>query len=126
MTERVIDWRAFLNALVYCHGCGRFGRPQRTPRGRRQPRNWLMLYQPHADTPPMLLACSTKCADDVRAAMKQGPVIEPLKTAADVMMPAEMREAMFAEIKAALEEEEKQDDAEEGSTDHAADSDRPR
>lgn len=91
---RQLDWRAFINKLVYCYGCGRFGLPER---GKTRPRNWTLLYQPHPEGPPGLHACSNACADDVREAMSHGPVVKPLKMATNITMSSEMREQMMAE-----------------------------
>lgn len=93
MTERQIDWRAFLNKLVYCYGCGRFG----IPRQGKRPNGWSVLYQPHPEGPPGLNVCSAKCSDDVREALRKGPVTWPLKMASNVTMSTEMREQMVRE-----------------------------
>lgn len=91
------DWRAYLNGLAYCHGCGRFGL-HRAGAGARVPVGWKMLYQPHADAPPMLLACGDPCVALVREAMVKGPVLEPLRPAAEPMMSAEMHMQMMEEF----------------------------
>lgn len=93
------DWRDHLNALAYCHGCGRFGFPSREGT-RRVPKGWKMLYQPHGDAPPMLLVCGDACSARVREAMALGPVHEPLETSKVPPMPADVREAMMAEFRA--------------------------
>lgn len=133
MTGREIDWQSYLNGLVYCHGCGRFAFPLRTAKGPRPPRGWTMLYQPHADAPPLLLGCGEACVGLLREAIQKGPVWEPLKTAENVLMPADVREAMLADVRAQLEAEVEEtedgdDDAEEheGPIDLAAHRDRAR
>lgn len=93
MADRRIDWRAFLDRLKFCYGCGRFG----LPTGNRVPANWKVLYQPHQDAPPALLVCSSACFEEVRGAIAKGPVRQPLRVATDVMMPAELRETMISE-----------------------------
>ena len=98
MTERRIDWRAFLNKLVYCYGCGRFGMPRKGARKAEPPRGWTVLYQPHADAPAGLLVCSDGCREKVQKAMAEGPVCEPLKMATNVTMSTEMREQMMADM----------------------------
>lgn len=99
------DWRSYLNTLVHCDGCGRFGLPTKNRTGPRSPNGWKMIYQPHASAPPMLLACGDACAARVREAIAKGPVLEPLEFAHDVVMPAEVREAMFADFREYLGEE---------------------
>jgi len=91
--ERQIDWRSFLDRLCYCHGCGRFG----LPRDRQKPNGWTVLYQPHPEGPPGLLVCSGSCAAEVREAIGRGPVTAPLRMAAGVVMPMEMRQVMMDE-----------------------------
>jgi len=86
--ERKLDWKEFVNALVYCFGCGRFGKP--TPKG--IPDGWKVLYNPHPEGKPALHVCSTKCATKVSMALRDGPVLEPLEMGAPPLMPAKMRE----------------------------------
>jgi hypothetical protein len=93
VTDRQIDWRGFLNKLIYCYGCGQF----RMPRKGVRPKGWTMLYQPHAEGPPGLTVCSEGCADDVREAMERGPVEMPLRAATNITMSTEMRETMLEE-----------------------------
>jgi hypothetical protein len=93
MDKRQIDWRSFLNKLVYCYGCGRFG----LPRQGQRPRGWSLLYQPHQEGPPGLHVCSEGCANDVRAAIVKGPVTAPLRMASGVTMPSELRQMMLDE-----------------------------
>ena len=101
MADRQIDWRAFLNRLVYCYGCGRFG----IPRNGQQPSGWNMLYQPHPQGPAGLNVCSTKCSDEVREALRKGPVTWPLKMSSNVAMTHEMRQQMIQEaIQHAIDE----------------------
>ena len=101
--ERKLDWRAFVNRLIYCFGCGKFGLPRK---GGVLPRGWSTLYQPHGDGPAGLHVCSDGCKGEVRRAMTEGPVTEPLSMATNVTMSAEMREQMMAEAMAhALQEE---------------------
>lgn len=97
MTERSLDWRAYLNKLQYCTGCGRFGLPQKGKRKKKPPRGWKVVYQPHPDAPAGLLVCSQKCEEKVRAAMAEGPIYEPLEIAKDIPMTAEMRSQMLDE-----------------------------
>lgn len=97
MSERAIDWRAYLNKLVFCYSCGRFGMPRKGERKVDPPRGWTVLYQPHADTPAGLLVCSDTCREKVQAAIAEGPVYEPLEIAANVMMTPEMRDQMMEE-----------------------------
>jgi hypothetical protein len=97
VVDRRIDWRAFLNKLVYCYGCGRFGMPRKGLRKAEPPRGWKVLYQPHPEAPAGLLVCSEKCEDKVRIAMAEGPVEEPLEIATNVTMTNEMREQMAME-----------------------------
>lgn len=105
MTERRIDWRAFLNKLVYCYGCGRFGMPCKGQRKAEPPRGWTVLYQPHVDAPAGLLACSDACRERLQKAMAEGPVYEPLETATNVTMSTEMREQMMVDaIRFAIQE----------------------
>jgi hypothetical protein len=94
LSEREIDWRRFLDSLVFCYGCGRFGLPAR---GQPSPKGWTLLYQPHADAPSGLPVCSEQCVKDVRAALVAGPVTAPLRMATDVPMPAELRRMMLDE-----------------------------
>ena len=103
MTERQLDWRKFLNRLMYCYGCGRFGLPRGNP---PMPRGWGTLYQPHANAPPGLHYCREGCKEKLRVAMQEGPVLEPLEMASNVMMDSEMRDKMMVEAMefAALEE----------------------
>lgn len=101
--ERQLDWRAFVNRLIYCFGCGKFGLPRK---GGALPRGWSMLYQPHGEGPVGLHVCSEGCKAKVREAMTKGPVIEPLEMATNITMTVEMREQMMAEAMAhALQEE---------------------
>lgn len=94
------DWRDYLNTLVHCDGCGRFGVPDRSRRtGPRTPRGWKLIYQPHQGAPTTLLACGPACAERLREAMENGPVTEPLTFAPDVIMPSDVREAMFADFR---------------------------
>ena len=93
---RNIDWRAFLNRLTYCYGCGKFGLPRR---GKPRPMGWKVLYQPHADAPAGLHVCTERCADDVRAAMASGPVTEPLKVGLPPMMDVDLRSRMQQELR---------------------------
>lgn len=95
--ERRLDWRAFLNRLVFCYSCGKFGLPRS---GSSLPRGWSMLYQPHGAGPVGLQTCSDRCKSVVREAMKKGPVTEPLAMATNVTMTTEMREQMMAEAMA--------------------------
>lgn len=89
--DREILWSDWLNKLVFCYGCGKFGLPRGAP---PVPRGWKVLYQPHPDGPPGLHVCSDGCADRVRKAMARGPVLEPLEIASDFgMMPADVRES---------------------------------
>lgn len=97
MSERKIDWRAYLNKLVFCYGCGRFGMPRKGERKAEPPPNWTVLYQPHQDAPAGLLVCSNACREKVQKAMAEGPVYEPLGMATNVMMTNEMREQMMTE-----------------------------
>lgn len=90
---RSLDWRKFLNKILYCFGCGRFGVPSK----KGIPRGWKVLYQPHYDAPPGLHVCSEKCADKVREAMKDGPVTEPLKQGEPPSMSAAIMWAMMRE-----------------------------
>jgi hypothetical protein len=98
---RDIDWKAYLNRLVYCFGCGKFGLPRR---GKPKPMGWKLLYQPHADARPGLHVCSESCANDVRDAMAKGPVNEPLKMGLPPMMDVELRHQMMQEVKTEAEE----------------------
>lgn len=91
---RDINWAAYVNALSFCYGCGRFGRPSKTG----IPRGWKLLYQPHQNAPPGLLVCSPACASAVREAMTDGPVHEPLKMGAPPPMPQEMKATMLREV----------------------------
>lgn len=101
MPERQIDWRAFLNRLVYCYGCGRFG----IPRNGQRPVGWNVLYQPYPQGPAGLNVCSSQCSDEVLAALRKGPVTWPLKMAGNVTMSAEMRQQMIQEaIQHAIDE----------------------
>ena len=93
MVDRQIDWRAFLNKLIYCHGCGRFG----MPRQGKRPRGWSVLYQPHPQGPPGLNVCSDKCKAEVQEALVKGPVTGPLRMGSNVTMSTEMRETMMTE-----------------------------
>lgn len=103
MSDRTLDWRAFVNRLIYCFGCGKFGLPRK---GGVLPREWSLLYQPHREGPAGLHVCSEKCKAEVREAMTRGPVTEPLAVATNITMTAEMREQMMAEAMAhALKEE---------------------
>ena len=63
---------------------------------------WKMLYQPHADGPPGLPACSLKCVGLVQEAMKNGPVIEPLKMGGLPIMDAGLRQQMMSDMKVAV------------------------
>ena len=99
---RDLDWRSFLNRLVYCYGCGRFG----VPASGKMPEGWSTLYQPHDEGPPALPVCGDACKSDVQEAIKKRPVLEPLRMAKDVMMPAEMRKTMMAEAMAHAMKEE--------------------
>ena len=96
-----MDWRKWLNRLVFCYGCGRFGMPRKG----RPPFRWKVLYQPHPDAPPGLHACSDRCADKIRDAMKKGPLIEPLEMGQPPMMDAEIRHQMMQDITGAMEDE---------------------
>lgn len=98
---RDIDWKAYVNRLVYCYGCGRFGMPRK---GGKPPMRWKILYQPHADAPPGLHVCSETCADEVRDAMSKGPVREPLKVGTAPMMDAELRHQMMEQLRRETEE----------------------
>lgn len=93
MADRQIDWRAFLNRLTYCFGCGRFGMPRRG----KHPRGWSVLYQPHPEGPPGLNVCSGPCAAKVREALAKGPLTGPLRMTTHVTMTSEMREQMMTE-----------------------------
>lgn len=106
MAERRIDWRAFLNKLIYCYGCGRFGMPRKG----KLPRNWGTLYQPHPEGPPGLSVCSEKCKTDVQAALVKGPVTGPLRMASNVTMDSEMREQMMREATQFAIDEGRMDD----------------
>lgn len=101
---REIDWRSFVDKLVFCYGCGRFGMPSRGA----PPRGWSTLYQPHDEAPVGLHVCSDACKVLVRDAMKCGPVFEPLRMATDVMMSSEMRDQMMQEALAFTEAIEKE------------------
>jgi predicted RNA-binding Zn-ribbon protein involved in translation (DUF1610 family) len=99
---REIDWRAWLNRLKYCYGCGKFGIPRQ---GTGKPMGWRVLYQPHPDAPPGLHVCSESCADDVRDAMQKGPVTEPLKIGPPPMMDADLRRQMMDEMTGEVEQQ---------------------
>lgn len=101
--ERRLDWRGFLNRLVFCYGCGRFGLP---PKGTTLPKGWTVLYQPHGDGPVGLHVCSESCKEKVRIAMTEGTVREPIVVVTDVVMTIEMREQMMAEAMAYAMSEE--------------------
>ena len=107
MTERQIDWRGFLNRLIYCYGCGRFGLPRR---GGKKPDGWSVLYQPHPEGPPGLHVCSAKCKVEVQDALAQGPVVGPLRTASNVTMGTDMREQMMREAMQHAIDEGRMDD----------------
>lgn len=92
--SREPDWREFIGRLVYCWGCGRFGLPQA---GKRLPRGWAMLYQPHREGPSLLLACGSECKAKIQRAIRGGPVLHPLAQATEIPMPADLREAMMAD-----------------------------
>lgn len=102
MTERVIDWRAYLNKLVPCYGCGRLGLPAKN---KTMPTGWKLLYQPHPEGVVGAHVCSKDCADVVRLAMIKGPVTQPLAMPEPgaIMLPAEIREAMEDEVRKDLE-----------------------
>lgn len=104
MTDRVIDWRAFVNRLQFCYGCGKFGLPRK---GKLVPNGWNVIYQPHPDGRPGLHVCSEDCKEAVQRAMIQGPVTEPLMMPEPgaMMMPAEVRQAMEDEIREGLVKE---------------------
>lgn len=86
---RDLDWREYVNALVYCFGCGRFGKP--SPKG--IPDGWKVLYNPHSEGKPGLHVCGAGCAAKVSAALREGPVLEPLEMSVAPPMPQEMRQA---------------------------------
>ncbi len=90
--DRELDWEGFLNKLVFCYGCGKFGVPRNN---KPAPKGWKLLYQPHPDAPPGLHVCGEFCAARVRKAMAEGPVLEPLETGRAPMMDAEMRDHML-------------------------------
>jgi len=89
MPDRELDWKDYINALVYCYGCGRFGKPS----SKGIPTGWKVLYNPHSEGKPGLHVCSDGCQAKVLAALKEGPVLEPLEMGAPPPMPQEMREA---------------------------------
>jgi len=88
MADRNLDWREFVNALVYCFGCGRFGKPS----SKGIPTGWKVLYNPHPEGRPGLHVCSQGCVAKVSAALREGPVLEPLEMGAPPPMPQEVRE----------------------------------
>jgi hypothetical protein len=110
VTERKIDWRAFLNKLVYCYGCGQFRMPRKGERKVEPPPGWTVLYQPHSDAPAGLLVCSAACREKVQKAMAEGPVYEPLKAATNVPMMTDMREQMMEDAMLHAVEEGRLDD----------------
>lgn len=73
--DRNIDMVKWLNSLIFCYGCGRFGLPSKG----KLPHGWKLLYQPHPDGQPGLSVCSAGCDKKVREAMKEGPITEPLE-----------------------------------------------
>ena len=91
--ERELDWRTFVNKMVYCFSCGRFGLPSK----KGIPRGWKVLYQPHHDAPPGLHVCGELCADKVREVMKDKAITEPLEQGAPPPMSAAMMAAMMGE-----------------------------
>lgn len=97
---RKIDWRAYLNRLTYCYGCGKFGLPRK---GKPRPMGWKLLYQPHDGAPPGLHVCSESCANQVREAMAKGPVHEPLQMGPPPMMDAGLRQQMMGELREEFE-----------------------
>jgi transcriptional regulator with XRE-family HTH domain len=109
---RALDWTGYLNKLIYCYGCGRFGIPGK----RGLPRGWRTLYQPHPDAPPGLHTCGDACNDKVRAAMAEGPVLEPLEIGKAPMMPAEIRDEMEKDAMDEMEKERKEAMAKERET----------
>lgn len=100
MAGREVDWRRFIDSLVFCFGCGRFGRPRKG----RPPFNWKLLYQPHGGGPAGLLVCSSKCDAEVREVMVDRVITEPLRVSKAPMMDAELRAAMLAELKEEMAE----------------------
>jgi transcriptional regulator with XRE-family HTH domain len=104
MSERDIDWRAWVNRLQPCYSCGKLGLP---PRGHAIPTGWKVLYQPHSDGKPGLSVCSSKCQEAVTEAMKTGPVLEPLGMPTGVVLPAEVMQSIRLEIEEAMDEEKK-------------------
>jgi len=100
--ERSIDWRKYLNRLMFCYGCGRLGLPRK---GKTLPTGWKLLYQPHPEGVPGLHVCSDDCNDAVRLAMMAGPVTSPLMMPepGSIMLPAEVRRAMEDEVLKDLE-----------------------
>lgn len=89
MSKRELDWKEFINRLVYCFGCGRFGKP--SPKG--IPSGWKVLYNPHAEGKPGLHVCGDGCKAKVLAALREGPVLEPLEMGPPPPMPVEMKES---------------------------------
>lgn len=124
--SRDIDWRAFLNRLVFCWSCGKFGMPRKK---QALPTGWKLIYQPHPEGRPGLHVCSDDCHEALRLAMIQGPVTEPLMLPdpASIMFPAEVKQAMDNEVQEGLVEEkfdqENWDEAKKKECEHVSDVD---
>lgn len=102
--SRDVDWALWLNKLVFCHGCGRFGMPQQ---GMKPPRGWKLLYQPHPEGRPGLYVCSTECEEKIKEAMKEGPITDPLEMRPPPM-PHELQEQVSQLVRGVAEEERAQ------------------
>lgn len=100
---RDVDWALWLNKLIFCHGCGRFGLPTKG----KPPKGWKLLYQPHPEGRPGLYVCSTDCDTKIREAMKEGPIIDPLEMRPPPM-PHELQEQVRELVQGVAEEERAQ------------------
>jgi len=100
---RETDWNLWLNKLIFCHGCGRFGMPKQG----KPPGGWKLLYQPHPEGRPGLYVCSSDCEEKIREAMKDGPIIDPLEMRPPPM-PHELQEQVRELVKGVAEEERAQ------------------
>jgi len=98
--NREIDWDVWLNRLIFCHGCGRFGMPKE----RKPPTGWKLIYQPHPDGRSGLYACSSSCEGKLKDAMKEGPIVDPLEMRPPPM-PHELQEQVTQLVRGAVNEE---------------------
>jgi len=87
-----MTWREYIDSLIYCFGCGRFGRPVRG----KLPTGWYALHGNGCRA--RLTVCGESCRQRVLEAMQCGPVDAPLQQGAPPMMPSDVYQEMMSEV----------------------------